>query len=92
METFAKSDSLGILRLDVCSAYEKQDCLVELLKMSVESFCKDFRVTEIASKAIPEATERITALQACGFVPTKRKVNGPHSDYYARSMEKERCA
>lgn len=84
IEMFDKTGKIGILRLDLCSAYEKQPYLLELLRLSVENFYRAFGVQEIATKAIPAARERIAALRAYGFMPTERNVNGPHGDYYVR--------
>ena len=84
IEMFDKNKSIGVLRLDLCSAYETQDYIVELLGVSVENFYDGFGVTHLVSKAIPEAAERIAALRACGFTPAEREVNGPYGDYYER--------
>jgi ribosomal-protein-alanine N-acetyltransferase len=84
VEMYDKSKELGILRLDLRSAYERQDHIVELLTLSIESFYEAFGVQQIATKAIPAATERIAALRACGFAPAEGNVNGPHGDYYVR--------
>ncbi len=73
----------GILRLDLCSAYEAQDYIRELLGLSIENFYDAFGVQQILTKAIPVAAERVAALCACGFTPLERNVRG-HGDYYIR--------
>lgn len=81
---YDKTKKLGILRLDLCSAYERQERIVELLTLSIEHFYAAFGVQQIVTKATPAATERISALRACGFTPEEGNVNGPHGDYYRR--------
>ena len=73
---YDKTKKLGILRLDLCSAYETQDYILELLDLSIENFYEAFGVQQILTKAIPDATERISALRACGFVPAEHTRNG----------------
>lgn len=82
IEMFGKTKNTGILRLDLCSAYERRDCILELLGLSVENFHNAFSVQHILTKAIPVATERIAALRACGFLPAERHAMKPHGDYY----------
>lgn len=82
IEMFDKNKSLGILRLDLCSSYEKQESILELIRLSVVNFYDVFGVKQIAIKAIPAAEERVSALRAYGFVPAERSINGPHGDYY----------
>ncbi len=84
IEMFDKNRDIGVLRLDLCSAYELQNYIRELVELSVEHFYDAFGVQHIVIKAIPAATERIPALRACGFTPAEHNVNGPHGDYYIR--------
>lgn len=84
IEMFDKTAEVGVLRMDLCTAYERQDYIVELLTLSVENFYEAFGVQHIVTKAIPAAVERIAALHACGFTLTEREVNGPYGDYYIR--------
>jgi hypothetical protein len=57
------------LRIDIASKYETVDYLSELLDLANSNFFGLFGAKIMAVKAIPEATERITALKANGFVP-----------------------
>ncbi|MEN6356420.1 MAG: GNAT family N-acetyltransferase [Armatimonadota bacterium] len=70
IEMFDKTKDIGILRLDLCSAYEKQDYLIELIELATEKFHNAFGVKQILTKAIAEAAVRIYALQACGYNST----------------------
>jgi hypothetical protein len=60
---------LGVLRLDICSEYERAEFLDELLTLCVREFFPLFGVDEMLHKAIPAAAERIQALMKLGFRP-----------------------
>lgn len=70
IEMFDKTKDVGILRLDLCSKYEKQDSLTEIIRLATEKFFDAFGVKRIFTKAIMEAAERIAALNACGYKST----------------------
>ena len=74
----------GILRIDLCSSYETQDYVGELLGLATQNFDYAFRVQHLLVKAIPVAVERISALRACGFVPVECNGVAPYGDYYTR--------
>lgn len=82
IEMYRKKKDIGILRLDLCSAYETQKSVRELLELSVENFYNEFCVKQILTKAIPLATERISALSTCGFTPVEQHAMSPYGDYY----------
>lgn len=82
IEMYRKTKDIGILRLDLCSAYETQKSILELLGLSVENFYSEFNVKQILTKAIPLATERISALSTYGFTSTEQHAMLPHGDYY----------
>lgn len=71
IEMFGKIGSYrldwGLLRLDVVSALEKEPILQELFKLCLDHFFDLFDVPDIVTKAIPQAEERLRALQALGF-------------------------
>jgi len=58
---------IGILRVDIASNYENNFFLRELLAVCIEHFYSLFNVCNIITKAIPQASERIKALQEAGF-------------------------
>jgi len=61
-----KSDP-GVLRIDIASPYENKSFLKEILNVCAEEFYELFKVRTIATKAIPEAAERVMALREMGF-------------------------
>lgn len=73
----------GILRLDLRSDYEKRKVIFELLGLCHELFDGFDRVV---TKAVPQAIERIAALDKFGFVPYCERIIGhdgtEYGDYY----------
>jgi len=57
----------GLLRIDIVSDYEEFAYLKELFALCIDNFYSMFGVNEIATKAIPNAVNRIKALQEVGF-------------------------
>lgn len=71
---YQKSErATGILRIDIAHSYEKDAFLTELFAISRLIFFDVFHVETIIHKAIPEATERISALSNIGFRPVDIK-------------------
>ena len=68
----------GLLRLDLASAYEKRDIIDEILSLITEPIFGWFDCEMIATKAIPEAKERILALKKHGFALSEEKLIGTH--------------
>lgn len=81
----------GILRLDLRSDYEKQDCIFNILTIIVLPAFKLFNCSSIATKAIVEAVERISALKKIGFVKSKEQLIGndgtAYNDYWIYKKE-----
>ena len=73
----------GLLRLDLRSDYEKSDLIAEILSLIINPAFKLFRCKKIATKAIPEATERITALKSLGFNLSDEKLIGHDGTEYS---------
>ena len=67
IEMFDKTKDIGILRLDLCSTYETQNYLNELIGLSTDKFHDIYDVQHILIKAIPSARERISALRESDF-------------------------
>lgn len=59
----------GMLCIDLAAAWERADCLAELLRLACERFYEDFDTRELITKAIPAAQARCAALIAAGFAP-----------------------
>lgn len=76
----------ALLRLDLRSDYEVENKIVHILSPVLVSVFKMFHCNKIATKAIPEAKERITALKKLGFNLSKEKLIGhdgtEYNNYY----------
>ena len=76
----------GLLRLDLRSDYETADSITKILSPILIPAFKLFHCNKIATKAVPEATERISALQNLGFSLSDEKLIGhdgtEYTDYY----------
>ena len=58
----------GILRVDICSEYENEAYLSEIVGLCVENFYDAFDVDFILIKAISQAINRISSLKSFGFI------------------------
>lgn len=76
--------TFGVLRLDLCTAYETEALLVELLTLAAERLGADFSAEFVCFKAVPKARARVAALKACEFEPAKDFRPGLH--YYRRRV------
>lgn len=76
----------GLLRLDLRSDYEKADKIIDILSPILHPAFKLFHCKKIATKAIPEAKERIAALKNLGFILSDEKLIGhdgtEYTDYF----------
>lgn len=70
----------GLLRLDLASAYEKQNVINEILSLIEQPIFDWFNCAMIATKAIPAARERILALKEHGFTLSGEKLIGAHDN------------
>lgn len=76
----------GILRIDLQSKYEKREIVASILDIANETFYEAFSVDYIITKAIPNAIERIDALETKKYV----KIDGSKfgiKDYYVGEYE-----
>lgn len=75
-----------LLRVDLRSDYETQSYICSLISLIVDNCFDYFDCKSISTKAIPEASERITALMKCGFLHSSEILYGHdgthYSDYY----------
>lgn len=74
------SAEAGVLRVDLPTAYEREDVLRELYRLALRDFPRDFPMDAMVTKAPPAATARQKVLRELGFT-------GPESfrgcpDYY----------
>lgn len=77
---------VGVLRLDLASAYERADAIAEILVVVNQRFPALFGVDCILTKAIPAAEERIRALESAGYRALTPKTIVPYDDYYLLPM------
>lgn len=80
----------GLLRLDLRSDYEKEEEIEEILSLIIRPSLSLFSCDMIATKAIPQATQRIRALERMGFFSSTEKLIGHdgtvYSDYYVLNL------
>lgn len=72
----------GLLRLDLRSDYENATEIEKVLSLIIKPTFELFDCDKIATKAIPEAKERIKALSNMGFVLSKEKLIGHDGTEY----------
>lgn len=76
----------GLLRLDLRSDYEIADKITNILSLIIQPAFKLFHCNKTATKAVPEAKERIFALNKLGFKLSNEKLIGhdstEHENYY----------
>ena len=76
----------GLLRLDLRSDYEDAAQIAEIISLIKDAAYDLFYCNVIATKAVPEAKERLKALQELGFVASEKMVVGhdgtKYGDYY----------
>ena len=76
----------GLLRLDLRSDYEIKDKITSILSLILAPAFRLFHCNKIATKAIPEAKERISALKESGFNLSKEILIGhdktEYNNYY----------
>ena len=88
IEMFARPEvydiyrKVGVLRIDLVSAYEKEEYISEILETTVDNFYDCFTVDHIITKAMPAAVNRISALNKARFIELNDNVIGPHNNYY----------
>ena len=72
----------GLLRLDLRSDYETAAHIKNIISLIKESTFDLFYCKIIATKAVPEATERIKALHELGFAPSEKMIVGGDGTRY----------
>ncbi|MDF2686867.1 MAG: hypothetical protein K0S55_2050 [Clostridia bacterium] len=74
----------GVLRIDILPVYEKEKYINEILDLSIKNFYDAFDIKNIVIKAIPSATERLSALKNFHFEADMQF--RPNMDYYFRKQ------
>ena len=81
----------GLLRLDLRSDYERTKEICDILSLIVPQAYDWFACGVIATKAVPQAKERIRALERLGFAAREEELVGhdgtQYGDYFARMRE-----
>lgn len=72
----------GLLRLDLRSDYELRDEIESIVKLILTFAFDDFQCDKVATKAVPEAVERIPAIEALGFHAAVQKLTGNDGTEY----------
>jgi len=92
LEIFAKKEAhpdygtMGLLRIDLSSDYEKVNALKEILDIVHLHFGRWFNIDSIVTKAVPEAKIRKQLLKTNGYVLTTDPLVTSYSDYYVRRL------
>ena len=84
-------EACGVLRVDLASAYETREYILELLNLINEEFFELFGAKQYVIKVIPKATERLAAVKAAGYQPCEWAYDGEEAreDYYCRQKPEE---
>ncbi|MFL0248689.1 GNAT family N-acetyltransferase [Candidatus Clostridium stratigraminis] len=81
-------NNCGLLRLDLRSDYETKANIIDILKLIIDKTYQLFECNMIATKALPIASERKSALKELEFLPTEYKLIGhdgtEYSSYYCK--------
>ena len=78
----------GLLRLDLKSEYETEDCVAEIISLLLEDIYIIFDCDMVATKAVPEANKRRKGLEKLDFNKADQCLVGEdgtrYFDYYVR--------
>ena len=75
---------VGILRIDLLSAFEEEAVFSEILKTSKDHFYTDFAIESIIIKATIDDTQRTLALENNRFEKCENNRILPYNDYYIK--------
>jgi hypothetical protein len=73
---------MGILRVDVGSAWEKSDVLAAVMDALLPDAYALFDCRTLMTKAAPYAVARVATLMECGFVRSDKPVMGQHGERF----------
>lgn len=76
----------GILRLDLASAYETEENILQLLTVMLNESAPQLGIEHLITKAVPEAVQRIAALTKLSFASYDHPEVLPFSDYYCKTF------
>lgn len=72
----------GLLRLDLRSDYENKQEIKSIISLILEPAYELFDCDKVATKAVPDATERRKALEELGFIMSNEKLVGHEGIQY----------
>ena len=73
---------MGILRVDVGSAWEKSDVLAAVMDALLPDAYALLNCRTLMTKAAPYAVARVATLTECGFVRSDKPVMGHHGERF----------
>jgi len=90
IEIFVKPEShefyghIGLLRIDLASKYESEECINSLLDLIECEFKKLFKMDSLLTKAHLKGVERVNTLKKRGYVFNEDKTITSYGDYYIK--------
>ena len=81
---------MGILRVDVGSAWERSDVLAAVMDALLPDAYALFDCRALMTKAAPYAVARTSALETCGFVRSDKPVTGQHGERFEHYWVREK--
>lgn len=81
---------MGILRVDVGSAWERTDVLAAVMDALLPDAYALFDCRALMTKAAPYAVARTSALETCGFVRSDKPVMGHHGERFEHYWVREK--
>ena len=83
---------MGILRVDVGSAWEKSDVLAAVMDALLPDAYALLNCRTLMTKAAPYAVARVATLTECGFVRSDKPVMGHHGERFEAHRSVRTCA
>ena len=81
---------MGILRVDVGSAWERTDVLAAVMDALLPDAYALFDCHALMTKAAPYAVARVATLTECGFVRSDKPVMGQHGERFEHYWVREK--
>lgn len=72
----------GLVRLDLRSDCEKQECIAEIIQLIEKDFFDLFYCEKLATKGFPNSAERIAALKSLGWQKSESPLVGGYDTYF----------
>ncbi len=72
----------GLIRLDLRSDCEKENCIAQILEAIEKDFFDLFHCGKLATKGFPSSPERIKALKRLGYTKSDEPLIGSYDKYF----------